>query len=106
MALVAIGLAALWKVLAQGVAVTDALPDRVVARWVAHNRVVTRQAGGHWPEPRVYRGSERVAGTTWHWEEEVGTTSEPRLRRITVRVGASPDALTLATLVGFIREPG
>lgn len=100
-----IGLAALWSVLNQGVAVTGALPDRVVARWVAHNRVVMRQAGGQWPEPQVYQGSEQIAGKTWHWEEEVRTTSEPRLRRITVRVGASPDALTLVTLDGFIRQP-
>ena len=100
-----VGLAALWKALNQGIAVTGALPERVQARWVAHNRVVLRQAGQHWPEPRVYRGSEEVAGRTWYWEEVVGTTSEPRLRRITVRVGASPEALTLASLEGFIRQP-
>ena len=98
-------LAALWKALGQGIAVTDALPDRVVARWVAHNRIVLRQAGGHWPAPQVYRGSEQVAGKTWYWEEEVGTTGEPLLRRITVRVGATPEGLTLATLDGFIRQP-
>lgn len=105
MAVMVIGLAALWNVLNQGVAVTDALPDKLVVRWVAHNRIVMRQAGGQWPEPQVYGGSEQMAGKTWHWEEEVRTTSEPRLRRITVRVGASPDALTLVTLDGFIRQP-
>ena len=105
MAVMVIGLAALWKVLGQGVAVTDALPDRVVARWVAHNRVVLRQAAGQWPDTQVYRGRERMAGKTWYWEEEIGTTPEPRLRRITVRVGDSPGALTLVTLDGFIRQP-
>ena len=105
LALTAVGLAALWNVLNQGVVISGALPDRVVARWVAHNRVVLRQAGSQWPEPQVYRGAEEMAGRTWHWEEEIATTSEPRLRRITVRVGASPEALTLATLDGFIRQP-
>lgn len=105
LALTAVGLAALWNVLNQGVAVSSALPDRVVAKWVAHNRVVLRQAGGQWPEPQMYRSTEVMAGKTWHWEEEVATTSEPRLRRITVRVGASPEALTLATMEGFIRQP-
>ena len=105
LALTAAGLAALWNVLNQGVVISGALPDRVVARWVAHNRVVLRQAGAQWPEPQVYRGAEEMAGRTWHWEEEVASTSEPRLRRITVRVGASPEALTLATLDGFIRQP-
>ena len=31
--------------------------------------------------------------------------NEPRLRRITVNVSISPEALTLATLEGFIRQP-
>ena len=105
MAVMTIGLAALWKALGQGVAVTDAMPDRLVARWVAHNRVVLRQAGDQWPEPQVYRGSNRMAGKTWYWEEAIGMTGEPRLRRITVRVGDSPGALTLVTLEGFIRQP-
>lgn len=98
-------LSALWKILGQSTAVVDALPDRVVAMWCAHNRVVLRQASLQWPEPQVYKGSEEWAGKIWYWEEEIGTTSEPRLRRITVKVGASPEALTLATLEGFIRQP-
>ncbi|MDE0284889.1 MAG: type II secretion system minor pseudopilin GspI [Gammaproteobacteria bacterium] len=104
MAVMAFALAALWKALIQGIAVTDALPDRIVARWVAHNHVVMRQAGAQWPEARDYRGSEEMAGRTWYWEEEVTTTGEPQLRRITVRVGAAPDALTLATMEGFIKQ--
>ena len=98
-------LAALWKALNVSIALSGALPQRVVARWVAHNRVVLRQAGEQWPEPQVYRGSEEMAGRTWYWEEEVGSTSEPQLRRITVRVGAGPDALTLATMEGLIKRP-
>ena len=104
MTVMVFALAALWKALNMSTALTGALPERVLARWVAHNRVVMRQAGAQWPEARVYRGSEEMAGRTWYWEEEVTTTGEPQLRRITVRVGAAPDALTLATLEGFIRQ--
>ena len=105
LALTATDLAALWNVLNQGTVVSSALPDRLVARWVAHNRVVQRQAGAQWPDPQVLRGTEVMMGKTWYWEEETETTGEPELRRVTVRVGASPDALTLATLDGFIRQP-
>lgn len=105
MAVMVFALAALWKALNQGVAVSAALPDRIVANWVAHNRIVLRQAGAQWPEARVYRGSEEMAGRTWYWEEAVTSTGELQLRRITVRVGAAPEALTLATLEGFIRQP-
>ena len=105
LAVMTFALAGLWKALNQGISVADALPDRVVGRWVAQNRLVMRQAGRHWPEPRVYKGREEVAGRTWYWEEEVETTDEPQLRRIIVKVGASPDSLTLASLEGFIRQP-
>ena len=105
LALTATALAALWSSLNQSAAVSGALPDRVTARWIAHNRVVLAQAGGHWPAPQVYRGTELMEGKTWYWEAEIATTSEPRFRRITVRVGVSPDMLTLAILEGFIRQP-
>jgi len=105
MVIMAFALAALWKALEVSTAVTGALPQRVQARWVAANRLWLRQATVQWPDAQVYRGSEELAGTTWYWEEQVTTTSEPQLRRITVRVGAAPEALTLATLEGFLRQP-
>ena len=100
-----LALSALWKILGQSTAVVDALPDRILAMWCAQNRIVLRQASLQWPEPQVYKGREELAGKIWYWEEEIGITSEPRLRRITVKVGFSPEALTLATLEGFIRQP-
>ena len=44
LAVLVLALAALWNVLRQGIAVADALPDRVLAHRVAHNRVVLHQA--------------------------------------------------------------
>lgn len=103
LAVMTFALAALWKVLSQGIVMADDLPDRVLARWVAHNRIVLRQATGQWPDTRVYEGNEEMAGTEWYWEEQVSGTSEPQLRRLTVTVGKTPDSLSLATLEGFIR---
>lgn len=51
-------LSALWKILGQSTAVVDALPDRVLAMWCAHNHVVLRLASLQWREPQVYKGSE------------------------------------------------
>ena len=105
LAVATFALAALWKALSQGIIVTEGLPDRVLARWVAHNRIVLRQATGQWPETRAYTGSEEMAGRTWRWEEQVRATNEPRLRRLTVKVGKDPEAPPLITLEGFIRRP-
>ena len=105
LAVLVLALAALWNVLSQGIAVADAFPDRVLAPWVAHNRVVLHQATHQWPDPQVYKGSAEMAGKIRCWEEEVSATSESLLRRITVKVGVSHGSLTLATQEGFIQQP-
>ena len=97
-------LAALWQALSQGIAVTEGLSDRVLASWIAHNRIVLRQASGQWPETRTYEGSEAMAGRKWYWEEQVRATSEQQLRRLTVKVGKTPDSLSLITLEGFFTQ--
>ena len=99
----AFALAGLWKVLGQGLVTAESLPERTLARWVAHNRIVLRQATRQWPAARTYTGSEDLAGRTWYWEEEVRMTNEPQLRRLTVKVGKEPGNLSLFNLEGFIR---
>ena len=105
LAVTALAIAALWKALSQGIVVAQGLPERSAARWVAHNRIVLRQAAGEWPAPRTYRGRAAMGGREWHWEEQVSATEEPRLRRLTVKVGRTPEALSLAALEGFLRHP-
>lgn len=105
LAVTAFAIAALGKALSQGIVVAQGLPERSAARWVAHNRIVLRQAAGEWPALQVYRGSAEMGGREWHWEEQVSATEEPRLRRLTVKVGRTPDALSVATLEGFLRQP-
>ena len=105
LAVLTFALAALWQALNQGRVVSSALPERVQARWVAHNRIVLHQAGGLWPEPQVNQGRAELGRSVWYWEEQISNTNEPELRRITVKVGAAPEALTLTTQDGFIRRP-
>ena len=104
LAVLTIALTALWKAQEQGIIVTDTLPDRALARWVAHNRLALRQASGQGLEPRVYRGSEQQGGRTWFWEERVTTTSESQLLSIHVTVGPAPADLSLFSLRGFVRN--
>ena len=105
LAVVAFALAALWKGLGQGLSVSQGLPERLVARWVAENRLVLRQARNDWPETRTTEGSTRMAGREWFWEEQVRTTEEARLRRVTIRVGTDPEQRTLITVEGFLKDP-
>ena len=102
LAIVAFGLAALWKGLGQGIAVTQSLPDRVMARWVAQNRLVLRQARGDWPDTRTHDGETEMGGRTWFWEEQVTSTDSERLRRVTVTVGTEEDDPSLVSLEGYV----
>ena len=105
LAVVAFALAALWKGLSQGIQVSQGLPERMVARWVAENRLVLRQARNDWPEARTYEGSTRMAGRRWFWEEQIITTEEPALRRVTIRVGKDADQRSLITFEGYLKDP-
>jgi len=88
LAVTGIGVGALWIGLSQAIVVTDRLPERVIARWVAQNRLVLRQARGEWPPTREFRGTTRMDGRTWYWREKIESTGEPLLRRITVDVSS------------------
>lgn len=105
LAVVAFALAALWKGLGQGIAVTQGLPERLVARWVAENRLVLRQARGEWPEARTYEGTTRMGGREWAWEEQIRTTDEEALRRVTIQVGPEGGEGSQVTVEGFLRRP-
>ena len=105
LAVVAFALAGLWKGLGQGLTVARELPDRVVARWVAQNRLVLRQARGDWPEPKEYEGTTEMGGQKWFWTEQVAQTEEESLRRVTIRAGRSEDDPGLVTQEGFLRRP-
>lgn len=106
LAVVAFALAALWKGLGQGITVSQGLPDRLMARWVADNRLVLRQARGEWPDTRTFEGTTRMGGRKWAWEEEVRSTDEEGLRRVTVRVRPEgEEGASQVTLEGFLRKP-
>ncbi|HKJ88151.1 MAG TPA: type II secretion system minor pseudopilin GspI [Gammaproteobacteria bacterium] len=105
LAITAFALAALWKGLSQGVAVTQGVPDRLMARWVAQNRVVLHQARGDWPEAKTYDGSTEMGGRKWYWQEQVAETKEKALRRITVKAGTDKDNPGLVTFEGYLKQP-
>ncbi len=86
------------------------LEDKTFASWIADNRLQQIQLTESAPDEGREQGEETYAGRRWLWQAEVQNTSEPEMRRVTVRVALRPpqglrgkiEDNALATLSGFV----
>jgi general secretion pathway protein I len=79
--------------------------DRLLAGWVAENRVADYAAGA-WPEIGERKGAVEQAGIAFDWRERVSATSDPLSRRVVVEVAApaAPDH-AIVRLVAYATRP-
>jgi general secretion pathway protein I len=101
--ILAITMAAVSRTASSSIAHVDALRTRIIADWVAQNRLATHQARSDWPAVGIQKGEEIQAGKTYPWQEEVIATPNPTMRRIIVDVYAPDDVKhTLRELTGYL----
>jgi general secretion pathway protein I len=101
--ILAITMAAVSRTANSSIQHVDALRIRVIADWVAQNRLATHQARGDYPPPGMQTGEEIQAGQTYPWQEEVIATPNPTMRRIIVNVYAPDDKQhSLRELTGYL----
>jgi general secretion pathway protein I len=106
LAIVAIGLLAALRAAGQGTANTAELRARLLAGWVAENRLAEHRARGDWLPTGVQQGQEREGGLDFAWREEVVATPNPAFRRLDVSVAAAAEpARPLAHYTGFVVNP-
>ena len=103
----AIALLAALRASSAGVQNTTDIRNRLLAGWVAQNRLAEHLARRDWLPIGVVRGDESQAGMRFGWEEKIVGTPNYQFRRIEIRVFAEqqPDQ-ALATLSGFVVKPG
>jgi general secretion pathway protein I len=101
LAIISIALAA--AVRASGVSVDSSaqVRERLLAMWVAQNRLADLSAHRYFPELGTHAGTAKQAGRDFSWEETVGTTPNADFRRVEIRVRAGGDHVA-ATLVGYL----
>jgi general secretion pathway protein I len=103
LAILAITMAAIARTASSSIHHVEALRTRVIADWVAQNRLALHQARGDWIPAGIQTGSEEQAGQSYPWQEEVIATPNPTMRRIVVSVYAPDDAThTLRELTGYL----
>ena len=101
--ILAITMSAVSRTASSSINHVDALRTRVIADWVAQNRLAAHQARNDYPAPGIQTGEEIQAGQTYPWQEEVIATPNPTMRRIVVNVYAPDDAKhSLRELTGYL----
>jgi general secretion pathway protein I len=106
LAIVAIALAAALRAAAQGTNAASELRSRLLAGWVAENRLAEHRARGDWLPLGIARGAQRQGGVEFAWREEVIATPNPAFRRVDVFVSAPADeSRAIARLTGFAVQP-
>lgn len=104
MAVVALGLMAVFRVVSDTVNNTSHLRDRTFAEWIADNQLTEIRLRGAVPSVGTSSGSVDYAGREWAWESTVTETPVPDLVRVdvSVRLADASDEGSLARLSGFL----
>jgi general secretion pathway protein I len=103
LAILAIALAAGSRASAMMADSSAELRERLLAGWVAQDRLAELQARRAWPSTGTRQGEVEQAGMKLTWRETVSTTPNAAFRRIEISVVATGrDDHALAQLTGYL----
>ncbi len=105
LAVLAVALAAASRAIGAGIDVQGNLRQRVLAGWVAENRLAEHRALRDWLPVGESAGQTQMSGESLAWRETVSATPNSQFRRIDVVVSA-PSGRELARLTSFLTGPG
>ena len=101
--IIAIALAAATRTSQMATDSTFIVKQRLVAGWVAENRLARHRALRDWPDTGTTSGEDAQGGLKFTWQEDVSATLNPLFRRVEVKVFAGEDRnYSLATLVTLL----
>lgn len=104
LAILAIALAAAARASSMSISNSETLKQRLLANWVAQNRLAEHSARHDWPDVGIKTGEAQQGGLSLRWEERVSATPNTRFRRIEVLVYSTPDH-EAAHLAGYLTSP-
>ena len=106
LAIISIALMAALRAAGQGTNNVGELRSRLLAGWVAENRLAEHRAREDWLPLGIQRGTESQGGFEFGWREEVIATPNPAFRRVDVLVFTNnEESHSLAHLAGFVVRP-
>jgi len=106
-AILAIGLAALFGQISQSVFTAGYLRDSTLAQWVAVDRITELRLENRFPDIDETDGEIDMASQSWRYTLIISETLWPDLRRIDVSVSFAdtPDSM-ISKATGFVGRPG
>lgn len=102
LAILAVVLTAAFRAVGMATRNAEELQIRLMADWVAQNRLALHRALADWPGIGVQEGSAEQGGKTFRWREDVKATPNGLFRRVDVSVMAADSEHILATQTGFV----
>jgi general secretion pathway protein I len=103
LAVVSIGLIAVFNGIIQMAHSTATLRERALADWVAMNQISEIRLSGEFPEVGDFNDTVEFANQEWRWEARISETGVENLRRIDMSVAREElpdDIVTIVT--GFV----
>lgn len=105
LAILAIALSAVLRATGAATNHVDALRQRVLADWVAQNRLALHAGLGDWLPIGSQQGEAVQAGLKFIWQEKISATPNPAFRHIEVSVASRDDPQhALRHLNGYLIE--
>lgn len=102
MAILAIALTAAMRAIGVAAGQTEDLRKRMLAEWIALDRIAEHRAFSRWIDPGRANGEIEQAGFQFRYEEDIKATPNPLFRRIDIDVFLAGDSSRLAHVTGFI----
>ncbi len=103
LSIVAVGLVAVAKSMVGNVSMTQAVEDRLVANWVASNRLAEIRLERRWRAGSQAQNTVTMAGRTWYTKEKFSTTPDKDLARVDISVFSDKNTQKQsASLFGYI----
>ena len=106
LAVIAIAITAAMHSVGAAIDTTAALRQRMLARWVAEDRLSALELTNEWPALDTKEGDAEMGDRKFHWIQETGVTPVTKMRRVEVSVLVPGAKAPLVKLTGFVEQTG
>ncbi|GLX78916.1 type II secretion system protein I [Thalassotalea insulae] len=81
------------------------LENKMVADWVASNRLVEAHLDVSWPPKNNRKGKVEMAGREWHWLQKVIKTTDKDMRAVVIEVRLDEKSeLALTSMMTYVAK--